>query len=121
MPDVPPPVFVSGFGEKAIKLAGRIADGYMCVQPNANFVRLYRESGGGKRTMQGGLKVFWGPDEAGARKTMHRLWSNEAIPGEAAQLLPLPRSPPYLWVPGQCSAASPRAASSARPATSQVT
>ena len=28
---------------------------------------------------------------------------------------------PYLWVPGQCSAASPRAASSARPATSQVT
>ena len=91
MPDVPPPVFVSGFGEKAIKLAGRIADGYMCVQPNADFVRLYRESGGGKRTVQGGLKVFWGPDEAGARKTMHRLWSNEAIPGEAAQLLPLPR------------------------------
>ena len=92
----------------------RIADGYMCVQPNADFVRLYRESGGGKRTMQGGLKVFWGPDEAGARKTMHRLWSNEAIPGEAAPLLPL-RGHPLLMVPGQCSAASPRAASSARP------
>ena len=91
VPDVPPPVFVSGFGEKAIKLAGRIADGYMCVQPNANFVRLYRESGGGERTVQGGLKVCWGPDEAGARKTMHRLWPNDEIPGEAAQLLPLPR------------------------------
>ena len=91
VPDVPPPVFVSGFGEKAIKLAGRIADGYMCVQPNADFVRLYRESGGGERTVQGGLKVCWGPDEAGARKTMHRLWPNDEIPGEAAQLLPLPR------------------------------
>jgi G6PDH family F420-dependent oxidoreductase len=91
VPDMPPPVFMSGFGEKAIKLAGRIADGYMCVQPNAGFVRLYRESGGGDRLVQGGLKVCWGPDEADARKTMHRLWPNDEIPGEAAQLLPLPR------------------------------
>jgi G6PDH family F420-dependent oxidoreductase len=91
VPEVPPPVFLSGFGAKAIKLAGRIADGYMCVQPNADFVRLYRESGGGDRTVQGGLKVCWGPDEAQARKTMHRLWATDEIPGEAAQLLPLPR------------------------------
>ena len=90
-PELPPPVFLSGFGEKAIKLAGRIADGYMCVQPNADFVRLYRDSGGGDRPVQGGLKVCWGPDEAQARKTMHRLWASDEIPGEAAQLLPLPR------------------------------
>jgi G6PDH family F420-dependent oxidoreductase len=90
-PQDPPPIFMSGFGEKAIKLAGRIADGYMCVQPNADFVRLYRDSGGGDRTAQGGLKVCWGPDAAKARKTMHRLWATDEIPGEAAQLLPLPR------------------------------
>ncbi len=82
---------MSGFGEKAIKLAARLADGYRCVQPNADFVRLYRESGGGDRPAQGGLKVCWGTDEMQARKTMHRLWSNDEIPGEAAQLLPLPR------------------------------
>ena len=34
---------------------------------------------------------------------------------------PLLRSPPYLWVPGQCRAAALRAASSARPAASQAT
>jgi G6PDH family F420-dependent oxidoreductase len=90
-PPMPPPVFMSGFGEKAIKLAGRLADGYICVQPNADFVRLFRESGGGDRTVQGGLKVCWGPDEAQARKTMHRLWATDEIPGEAVQLLPLPR------------------------------
>src|SRR5690242_7810182 len=28
LPDRPPPVFMSGFGEKAVKLAARIADGY---------------------------------------------------------------------------------------------
>ena len=90
-PDVPPPIYMSGFGEKAIQLAARIADGYMCVQPNADFVRLYRESGGGDKPVQGGLKVSWHPDADQARKTMHRLWPNDVIPGETAQLLPLPR------------------------------
>ena len=57
----------------------------------ASFVRLYRDSGGGDRPVQGGLKVCWDTDAGQARKTMHRLWPNEAIPGESAQLLPLPR------------------------------
>jgi G6PDH family F420-dependent oxidoreductase len=91
VPDEPPPIYMSGFGEKAIRLAARIADGYMCVQPNADFVRLYREAGGGRRPVQGGLKVCWGQDAGQARKTMHRLWPTDEIPGEAAQLLPLPR------------------------------
>jgi G6PDH family F420-dependent oxidoreductase len=91
LPDSPPPIFMSGFGESAIKLAARIADGYMCVQPNADFVRLYRESGGGDRVVQGGIKVCWGPDASQARKVMHRLWPTDQVPGEAAQLLPLPR------------------------------
>jgi G6PDH family F420-dependent oxidoreductase len=91
VPDPPPPIYMSGFGEKAIRLAARIADGYMCVQPNPDFVRLYREAGGGDRPVQGGLKACWGADAAEARKTMHRLWPNDEIPGEAAQLLPLPR------------------------------
>lgn len=91
VPDAPPPIFMSGFGEKAVKLAGRLADGYMSVQPNADFVRLYRDSGGEDRPVQGGLKVCWGQDADQARKTMHRLWPNDEIPGEAAQLLALPR------------------------------
>ncbi len=91
VPATPPQIYMSGFGEKAIRVASRIADGYVSVQPNADFVRLYRESGGGDRPVQGGLKVCWAPDEAQARKTMHRLWPTDAIPGEAAQLLPLPR------------------------------
>ncbi len=91
LPASPPPIYMSGFGENAISLAARIADGYMCVQPNADFVRLYRESGGGDRVVQGGIKVCWGPDAAQARKVMHRLWPTDQVPGEAAQLLPLPR------------------------------
>jgi G6PDH family F420-dependent oxidoreductase len=91
LPGQPPPIFMSGFGEKAVKLAARIADGYMCVQPSADLVRKFRDSGGGDKPVQGGLKVCWGPDEAAARKTMHRLWATDEIPGESVQLLPLPR------------------------------
>ena len=40
--------------------------------------------------MQGGLKVCWDADESRARKTVHRLWPNEALPGELAQVLPTP-------------------------------
>jgi G6PDH family F420-dependent oxidoreductase len=91
VPADPPPIFMSGFGEKSVKLAARLADGYVCVQPSADLVRLYRDSGGGDRPVQGGMKVAWAPDAGQARKALHRLWPNEEIPGEAAQLLPLPR------------------------------
>jgi G6PDH family F420-dependent oxidoreductase len=86
-----PPIYISGFGRLSVLLAARIGDGYMTVMPDADMIRLYRDSGGADRPVQGGLKVCWGPDAGQARKTMHRLWPNDYIPGEAAQLLPLPR------------------------------
>jgi len=70
VPHEPPPIYMSGFGEKAISVAGRIGDGYMTVQPSAEFVRAFREAGGAGKPAQGGLKVCWGPDADAARKTM---------------------------------------------------
>jgi G6PDH family F420-dependent oxidoreductase len=90
LPDEPPPVLVSGFGPKAVDLAARVADGYCAVMPEQEFVERYR-SGGGKGIIQGGVKVCWGPDEAECRATVHRLWPNEALPGELAQILPTPK------------------------------
>jgi G6PDH family F420-dependent oxidoreductase len=90
LPDEPPPVLVSGFGPKAVDLAARVADGYCAVMPEKEFVERYR-SGGGKGIIQGGAKVCWGPDEAECRATVHRLWPNEALPGELAQILPTPK------------------------------
>ena len=59
--------------------------------PQADLIKLYRDEGGGDRPVQGGIKGCWAPDAGQARKTMHRIWPNDSIPGEAAQLLPLPR------------------------------
>jgi G6PDH family F420-dependent oxidoreductase len=90
LPDAPPPVLVSGFGPKSIALAARIGDGYCATMPEASFVERYRAAGG-KGPAQGGVKVCWGPDEDECVKTVHRVWPNEGLPGELAQVLPTPR------------------------------
>ena len=40
--------------------------------------------------MHAGTKVCYGKDEDEARKTVLRVWPNEALPGELAQILPTP-------------------------------
>jgi G6PDH family F420-dependent oxidoreductase len=89
LPEQPPPVLVSGFGPKATKLAARIGEGYCTTSPDKDAIDLYR-SEGGKGTVQAGTKVCFMADEDEARATAHRLWPNEALPGELAQVLPTP-------------------------------
>jgi G6PDH family F420-dependent oxidoreductase len=89
LPDEPPPILVSGFGPKAIELAARIGDGFCTTSPDKEAVELYR-SGGGKGPVHAGTKVCFMADEDQARATAYRLWPNEALPGELAQVLPTP-------------------------------
>jgi G6PDH family F420-dependent oxidoreductase len=91
LPERPPSIYMSGFGDRAAELAGRVADGFMSVKPDASLVKTFRAAAGEDKPAQGGFKVCWAPDEAQARRTAHRLWPNDQLPGEAAQLLPLPR------------------------------
>jgi G6PDH family F420-dependent oxidoreductase len=89
VPAEPPPVLVSGFGPKATRLAARIGDGYCTTSPDRELIELYR-SEGGTGPVQAGGKVCFGPDEARARQTAHRLWPNIGLTGELAQVLPTP-------------------------------
>jgi G6PDH family F420-dependent oxidoreductase len=90
LPAEPPKIIVSGFGPKAVQLAARIGDGYCTVGPDADSVKLFRSASTNGAVVQGGLKVCWDEDEAQARKTVHRLWPNDTLPGELAQILPTP-------------------------------
>ncbi|QMU76710.1 LLM class F420-dependent oxidoreductase [Streptacidiphilus sp. PB12-B1b] len=90
-PERPVPIHVSGFGPRSARLAGRIGDGFVTMQPDEGLVRTFRESGGGDKPVLGGLKVCWSPDREWAVKTVHRLWPSELLPGELAQVLPTPR------------------------------
>jgi G6PDH family F420-dependent oxidoreductase len=89
LPDEPPPILISGFGPKSISLAARIGDGYVTMSPDKDAIGQYR-SEGGKGPVHSGTKVCYGDDEEKARATVHRLWPNESLPGELAQILPTP-------------------------------
>ena len=89
LPDEPVPVYVSAFGPKAADTAGQVADGYINVAPDADLLQGYRDAGG-SGPAHGGMKVCWGADEAECVKTVHRLWPNEVLTGELAQVLPMP-------------------------------
>jgi G6PDH family F420-dependent oxidoreductase len=89
LPDELPPILVSGFGPKATELAARLGEGYCTVAPEKELIDLYRASGG-RGPIQAGTKVCYGPSEADAIQTVKRLWPNEGIPGELAQVLPNP-------------------------------
>jgi len=54
-------------------------------------VERFRSQAGQDRLIQGGMKVCFDEDEVSAAKTVHRLWPNEVLPGELAQILPTPK------------------------------
>jgi G6PDH family F420-dependent oxidoreductase len=89
-PEEPVPIFVSGFGPKATRLAARLGDGYMSVMPEAELVRTYRGNGG-TGPVHGGFKVCHAPTVEEGVHTAYRLWPNENLPGELSQILPTPR------------------------------
>jgi G6PDH family F420-dependent oxidoreductase len=90
-PPQPVPIYLSGFGPKAIRLAGRIGDGFCNTTPDAEQVQLFRDSGGGSKPAQAGFKVCWAATESEGVDTVFRLWPNTFLTGELSQLLPSPR------------------------------
>jgi G6PDH family F420-dependent oxidoreductase len=90
LPDELPPILISGFGPKSTELAARIGDGFCTVSPEKDAVETVREQGGQDKLIAGGMKVCWDEDEQRARETAYRLWPNDGLPGELAQILPTP-------------------------------
>jgi G6PDH family F420-dependent oxidoreductase len=90
LPEQTPEVYVSAFGPKAAEVAARIGDGFCTVGPEADLIRQFRESAEDGAVVQSGMKVRYASDAAEARATAHRIWPNDALPGELPQVLPTP-------------------------------
>jgi G6PDH family F420-dependent oxidoreductase len=90
LPQQTPPILVSGFGSKSTSLAARIGDGYCTVGPDAEAVESFRSEAGAEKLVAGGMKACVAEEEQQGRATVHRIWPNEALPGELAQILPTP-------------------------------
>lgn len=90
LPEQPVPIYISGFGPQATALAARIGDGYCTVVPDRELVDTFRDSGGGDKPVQAGVKVSWAAQENEGLDAAHRLWANDLLPGQIAQTLPRP-------------------------------
>ncbi len=86
-PDSPPPIYVSGFGPKAVDDLSHFADGYMSTSPDADLVGRFKHASGGKPA-QAGCKVAWADTVDEGVDHAHRLWANSGLPGELSQVLP---------------------------------
>jgi G6PDH family F420-dependent oxidoreductase len=91
LPEKPVEVHISGFGPKAIALAGRIGDGYVSVMPDGDMVRQFREGGGGDKVCQAGFKAAFAAGEDEGAEIAYQKWPNTGVPGELSQVLPTPK------------------------------
>ncbi|BCL16838.1 TIGR03557 family F420-dependent LLM class oxidoreductase [Micromonospora sagamiensis] len=91
LPETPPPVYVSGFGPKAVDLAARIGDGYVNTSPDAELVRRFRDGGGGDKPCQAGFKAAYANSVDEGARIAYERWPNAGVPGELSQVLPSPR------------------------------
>ncbi len=85
------PIYISGFGPKAIDLAGRIGDGFITTAPDEDGIKQFRTAGGEGKPVHAGYKVCWGNDDEQCIEIAHRTWSNSGLPGELSQVLPSPK------------------------------
>lgn len=90
LPDTPPEIHVSGLAPTSTRLAARIGDGYISTAPDADMVKLFRESGGGDKKTAGGMKGCYASDPAEAVRIAHEKWPTSGLSGELSQILPTP-------------------------------
>ncbi|ONH25869.1 TIGR03557 family F420-dependent LLM class oxidoreductase [Pseudofrankia asymbiotica] len=86
-PEESPPIYISGFGPKATRLAAQVGDGWITTRPDIEGLKTYRRDGGMGGT-QAGLKICWAPTEEEAADTAHRLWGHEGGGGQLSQDVP---------------------------------
>ena len=88
LPEEPPPILVSAYGESTARSAAEVGDGFWSVGPQAA-VDVWEDAGGdGPRYTQ--LTVCYAESEDEAVETAHEWWPNSALPGELGALLPTP-------------------------------
>jgi G6PDH family F420-dependent oxidoreductase len=91
LPEQPVEIHISGFGPKAVEVAGRLGDGYVCTMPDGDLVRQFRGAGGGSKPAQAGFKAAFAPSASEGAHIAYEKWPNAGVPGELSQVLPSPK------------------------------
>lgn len=84
LPDHLPPIVVSAFGKKAVKVAAEIGDGLWVTGTPQESIDNYHVAGG-EGPIYSQLTLCWDTDRDVALERATRVWPNTALPGQLAQ------------------------------------
>ena len=90
LPQDPVRVMVAASGVESASLAGQMSDGLITTAPKAEIVDAFRADGGEGKPTYGQMTICWAATEAEGKKTLHRIWGANGVPGDLSQELPLP-------------------------------
>jgi coenzyme F420-dependent glucose-6-phosphate dehydrogenase len=90
LPDELPGIVVAASGSRAVRLAGRIGDGFVSLAPSEGVVEEFAEAGGAGKPRYAEVNVCWASDEQEARRTAERLWPITGFKGQLSQELAVP-------------------------------
>jgi len=88
LPEEPPPICISAYGERAARAAAEMGDGFWSVGPQAVVETWDAHGGEGPRLCQ--LQACVAETEAEAVATAYEKWPNSALPGELSTELATP-------------------------------
>jgi coenzyme F420-dependent glucose-6-phosphate dehydrogenase len=90
LPPKPPPILVAAGGRASAELAGRLGDGMIGTDADAEVLEAFAKAGGDGKPRYGELTVCWAEDEAAARRTAREIWPTAAMESALSWELPLP-------------------------------
>lgn len=84
LPEEPPSLVISAFGDEAVEMAARLGDGLWMTGLEGEKIDKYRDQGG-KGPVWSQLSLCWDPDRETAVDRAHQVWPNTALTGQLAQ------------------------------------
>jgi G6PDH family F420-dependent oxidoreductase len=81
LPEEPVEVYISAVKPRMSRLAGRLGDGLIAVEPDAAVVQRFEAAGGAGKPRIGLIEGCWGRDREEALRTLRELWPLAGIPG----------------------------------------
>jgi coenzyme F420-dependent glucose-6-phosphate dehydrogenase len=91
LPDVPPKIMVSAFGDKALGVAARIGDGLVTTSPDRDAAEQFEKLAGKGKPKLGQLKVCWARSAEEAADLAFERWPTSGLSGQLSQELATPK------------------------------
>jgi coenzyme F420-dependent glucose-6-phosphate dehydrogenase len=90
LPPQPPPILIAAGGRAGAELAGRLGDGMIGTDADAELLETFAQAAGSDKPRYAELTVCWAEDEAAGRRTAREVWPTAAMESALSWELPLP-------------------------------